>query len=97
VGHDISGYIPTDRENEIAYLRRGAFGNFNSEIYKALNCLEYYGGVSGNGGGREFSFDELIKALEYLGTKKELEYERRFICDCISNTGGGGKIFISFC
>ena len=96
MGHDISGYKTTDKENEVAYLRRGAFNDLNSEIYNALNCHDCSGGVSGNGSEREFTKDELIKALEYLGNKEELEPERKFVADCLANIDESGKILVGF-
>ncbi len=96
MGHDISGYKTTDKENEIAYLRRSAFDGLKSKIYIALNCIDCSGGVSGNGSEREFTQDELLKALEYLGKKKELEPERNFIDDCLANLDENKKIIIGF-
>lgn len=100
MGHDISGYKTTDKENEVsyevAYLGRGAFNHLNSEIYNALNCRDCSDGESGNRSEREFTKDELIKALEYLGNKKELEPERKFITDCLENIDENGKILVRF-
>ena len=96
MGHDISGYKTTDKENKIAYLRRGAFNGLNSEIYNALNCHDCSGGVSGNGSEREFTRDELLKALEYLGDNEDLEPERKFVNDCLENLDENGKILVGF-
>ena len=96
MGHDISGYKTTDLENEIAYLRRSAFSDYKSVIYKALNCEDCSGGVSGNGTEREFTQEELLKAKEYLGNKEALAPEKIFILDCLANLDENKKIIIGF-
>ena len=96
MGHVIIGYKTTDKENEIAYFRRRAFNDLSSEIYNALNCHDCSGGGSGNGSQREFTKDEMLKALEYLGNKEELEPERKFVADCIANIDESGKILVGF-
>lgn len=42
MGHDISAFkkVDTQRDNEIAYLRRNAFNNLNGTIYNLLNCQD---------------------------------------------------------
>lgn len=96
MGHDISGFKTTDKENEIAYLRRCAFNDLNSVIYDALDCHECNGGVSGNGQEREFTEKELTKALDYLGSNEAYEPERKFIQDCLANVNENGKIIVGF-
>lgn len=96
MGHDISGYKTTDKETEIAYLRRGAFNPLNSKIYIALECEECSGGVSGIGVEKEFNKDELLKALECIGDNEELDPERDFLNDCLKSLDENNNILISF-
>ena len=96
MGHDISGCRTTDKENEIAYLFRGAFDFFNNIIYIALNCRDCSGVVSGNGSKREFTKEELLKALEYLGDQENFGPERKFLNDCLENIDKDGKILVKF-
>ena len=96
MGHDISGFKTNDTENEIAYLRRGAFNELKSTIYNALDCHECNGGVSGNGSEREFSKDELIKAFDFLGVDEDYEPERKFISDCLANVDENGNVLVGF-
>lgn len=96
MGHEISGYRTTDKENEIASFYRGAFDLFNFVIYMALNCLDCSGGVSGNGSKREFTKEELLKALEYLGDEEYFGRERKFLNDCLENIDEDGKILVKF-
>jgi len=96
MGHDIFGFRTTDKENKIAYLRRGAFDCFNCIIYIVLNCSDCSGGVSGNGSKREFTKEELLKALEYLGDQENFGPERKFLNDCLENIDKDGKILVIF-
>ena len=100
MGHDIFGFRTTDKENKIAYLRRGAFDCFNCIIYIVLNCSDCSGGVSGNGSKREFTKEELLNALERLGDiedfEGEFERERKFLNDCLENIDKDGKILVKF-
>jgi hypothetical protein len=117
MGHDIYGYrtktdldASEDGENSddhhIAYLRRGAFNPLKTEIYKALNCLEFNGGCSGNGDHKEFTKEQLLAALDYLGydecldTKDayfgDLHPEIEFVRDCLKNLNNEGTIWIGF-
>ena len=100
MGHEISGYRTTDKENEIASFYRGAFDLFNFVIYMALNSLDCSGGVSGNGSKREFTKEELLNALERLGDiedfEGEFERERKFLNDCLENIDEDGKILVKF-
>jgi hypothetical protein len=96
MGHDISGYKITDKENEIAYLGRNAYDGLNVEIYNSLNCLHCSGGVSGNGSEMDFTKEELLKALEYLGDNENLEPERKFVKDCLENIDEDSKILVRF-
>jgi hypothetical protein len=73
MGHDISFYRlkPEQKQSEedIGYIRFGAFNKFNSLPYVALDSMDCYGGVSGNGKERIFTKLEIetsIKRLEYL-------------------------------
>jgi len=95
MGHDISGYKPSNTENEIAYLRRGAFNELNGTIYNALNCQDCSGGVSGNGSEREFTKEQLEKGLAQLQGNDDFEPEIKFIKDCLDNLEDG-KILIGF-
>lgn len=96
MGHDILGYKTTDKESEIAYLRRGAFNPLKNEIYKALECEDCNGGVSGIGIEKQFNKDELLKALEYIGDNQDLDLERCFLEDCLKNLDENNNILISF-
>ena len=96
MGHDISGFKTNDTENEIAHLRRIAFDNLNGTIYNALDCQECNAGVSGNGNKRQFSKEELIKALDFLGTNEDYHPERKFIVDCLENIDENGNVLVWF-
>lgn len=95
MGHDIYGHRPTEKEEAVAYLRRSAFSEYSKEIYNALDCLDCSGGVSGIGVDREFSKDDLMRALDYLVGKEELKPEAKFISECLLNIEDD-KIVIGF-
>lgn len=67
MGHDIS--IISDGM-ELGYFRAGAFSNDRIGLfYKALDAEEFNNGLSGSGGCKEYSLDNLIlakKRLAYL-------------------------------
>lgn len=62
MGHDIFAY----ETKQISYLRRNAFDELNDKIYLALDALDYYAGVSGDGGLNFFYKDQLEEALTRL-------------------------------
>lgn len=93
MGHDISGY---KKGEEIAYLRRSAFNDLNGTIYNALNCNNFNNGCSGNGEESEFTKEQLLTGLNYLGDKEEFEQERQFLKDCISKLDENDKVLIYF-
>lgn len=94
MGHDIRGYLRADTEhnNEVAYLRRGAFSEMKNTIYDALQCEEYNCGCSGCGGEREFSAEELAAALRRVPEGEDYEPERAFLRKCIDVGHGGVRI-----
>ena len=93
MGHDILGY---KKGEEIAYLRRGASNDLNGTIYNALNCNNYNNGFSGNGEKTEYSKEQLLNGLSWLGDKEEFEPERLFLKDCLSNLDENDKVLIFF-
>ena len=101
MGHDISGYKVSDtkQENEIAYLRRGAFNPLNKLIYDALDSPELYGGCSGFGDSKTFSKDQILNAMSNIGCGDLEEGEEipeiKFLQDCLDNMEGD-KITIYF-
>jgi hypothetical protein len=111
VGHDIYASVYTDgleterfifqKEQEVAYLRRGAYNPLAREIYAALNCQELDGGLSGAPGERTFARDELERALAYLRGRKgeglDVAPEIAFIQACLSRLSrGAGELVIYF-
>ena len=96
MGHDISGYLRADSEhnNEIAYLRRGAFNPLNGTIYEALQCQEQNCGCSGCGDEREFTQEQLTAALARVPDGEDYEPEREFLRKCIAVNG---SVRIAFC
>lgn len=95
MGHDIFGHRNENDEQEIAYLRRGAFNQAAREIYRALDCTDLDGGCSGIGEGRHFTRDQLVAAVKSLPPSDELQPEVTFLWDCI-NKGGDQGAFIYF-
>ena len=94
MGHDISGYLRADTEHneEVAYLRRGAFDELKNTIYDALDCHEHNCGCSGCGTEREFSAEELAAALQRVPEGEDFEPERMFLRKCIEAGAGGVRI-----
>jgi hypothetical protein len=93
MGHDISGY---KNGEEIAYLRRGSFDTLNGTIYNALNCNNYNKVWAGSQEEIEFSKDQLLNGLSWLGDKEEFEPERAFLKDCLSNLDENDNVLIFF-
>lgn len=61
MGHDILGYNKAGKE--IAYARF-SMGNYNAVIlYRLLDAIKYYAGVSGIGASTTFSIQQIEKAL----------------------------------
>lgn len=86
MGHDIYAYrrsafpkgiSESSEEDEISYLRASAFNRHKAHIlYDALDAHDCDGGVSGNGGVREFSQEQVKNALaKFLYMKGEPEDE----------------------
>ena len=110
MGHDIYASVYTDgleterfifqKEEKVAYLRRGAYNPLAREIYAALNCRELDGGVSGAPGERAFSRDEFEQALVYLRKRKgdglEVDPEIAFIETCLSRLSCGAEEIVIF-
>lgn len=79
MGHDVCGFKDKEHENEIAYLRRGAFNGQARDIYKALNATEYDAGCSGCGETVFFTRQQLEEALAKLPAGEDHEQERQFV------------------
>lgn len=104
MGHDITAYYNERHlianKKSIAYFGCSAFYPANDEIYKALNCFEFYGGVSGTGDHKQFNKKELIQASIYLQSRKEhdLNKELKFINKCLENLDPDTEtVLITFC
>lgn len=79
MGHDVFGFKDKEHENEIAYLRRGAFNDQARDIYKVLDATEYDAGCSGCGETVFFTRQKLEEALMRLPTGEDHEQERQFV------------------
>lgn len=99
MGHDISAYKLSSEK--VAYHRRNAFSAYNKRMYEALDCVTFYGGVSGYGNSAVFDKTSLQKAIDYITNNpvdKEVDEEDiQFLKDCIKHTNEYGEIVISFC
>ena len=110
MGHDIHASVYADaleterfifqKEEKVAYLRRGASTSLAREIYAALNCRELDGGVSG-AGERAFSRDEFEQAVSYLRKRKgeglDVDLEIAFVETCLNRLScGAEEIVIHF-
>lgn len=93
MGHDIFGCLPEDRDNDVAYLRRGAGNPLARHIYQAFNAEAHNGGVSGDGGDERYAPEQLRAALARLPNDEQLAPERRFLEDCLAV---GSDIIIEF-
>ena len=93
MGHDTTAYRKEDEE--VAYLRRGAFDDRNEQIYDLLDCKDCYGGVSGNGSLKEFTRDDIAAAIVKAVTNEKYNRELEFLTDCMLNMEDG-KISIHF-
>ena len=84
MGHDITAYS-IQGDGEVAYLRRSAFDEKNKQIYELLDCIDCYGGQSGNGSVKVFSRDDIADAI--IGAVGDDRYNRelQFLTDCIVN------------
>jgi hypothetical protein len=96
MGHQISAYKSTDIQKEVAYLGRSACDPHRSQMYFALNCLEFYAGSNGIGAERTFTRQEMLAAMDYLKSIEELDEEREFVSSCLDNMEEEGIILISF-
>lgn len=100
MGHDIYAYkskqAELNDEEEVAYLRRGAFNELHDVIYDVLECHRYNAGVSGNGDGQYFTQKEIIKAIKKLTICEDHEPERNFLCDCLKHINPDAEIYIEF-
>ena len=98
MGHIISGIKNhgTEQKKEVAYLNRSAFNPVCFAIYSALEAHDCNAFSCGNGTGRNFSKENLLNALDYLGTEEKLEDERAFIKDCLANLDENEEIYIEF-
>jgi hypothetical protein len=97
MGHDISAHKESIENDELAYLRRGAFNPLNRNIYVALDCMELNNGVSGCGDSREFSAAQIREALDSLGDGEDFDPERTFLRECIEAIDGDDdKLLIYF-
>lgn len=83
MGHDIWAYKIAN--NKVAAYRRNAFTPNNSLIYKALNCMDLYAGVSGNGESRVFSDNQIEKAIEFIGDNEKERDTIEFLKECLKN------------
>lgn len=63
MGHDITA---TQNDEQVAYLRRSMASCAVHHLYQVLDCLDCYGGCSGNGNVREFDLPEIKSALTTL-------------------------------
>lgn len=108
MGHDIYGY--NKKGEEVAYARF-SMGNHNATIlYRLLDSIDYYAGVSGNGGSTTFSIQQLEKALYDYGQffndstalleSEPLEWDqkqiRNFILNCLEIAQKEGKVGVFF-
>jgi hypothetical protein len=80
MGHDTCAYAP-GTEDEVAYLRRGAFNPLNRVIYIVLDAEEFNAGASGNFAADpvEIGLEQFEKAREQLlqpAQFADLEHER---------------------
>lgn len=95
MGHDITACkaLTSERNDQVAYLRRAAWDELNGTIYAALQCEELSGGVSGGGSEAVFTHDELVRALGRIPAGEDTEREREFLRKCIA---AGGDVRIEF-
>ena len=97
MGHDIYAYRSNEEdEEELAYLRRGAFSELKYTIYEVLECHSMGGSSSGYGDGRYFTQEQLINALSKLPNKEDYEPERNFICDALKGINENNEVYIYF-
>jgi hypothetical protein len=100
MGHDITAYpkdtATSDEAEEIAYLQRSAFNPLNGQIYEFLNCPEENCGVSGCGGEKIFTQEDLKRGMDKLLTYPEddTKPEKEFLQKCLDC---GEDILIHFC
>ena len=72
MGHCITADIDeTSTAGHVAWYERGAFNSeeVKTQLYRALNAMECYGGCSGNGGQVKRDYFQISEAL----TKAEVE------------------------
>ncbi|QFT87405.1 hypothetical protein FIU87_01960 [Bacillus sp. THAF10] len=105
MGHDIYGYNKVRKE--VAYARF-CKGNFNAHIlYAVLDANEFFAGVSGSGGGSDFSVQQIENALREFGQNYNLQPSHEadkwdvkqiqdFLHNCLETAQREGKVSVIF-
>ena len=100
MSHDVIAYKTQnnqpDEENEIHSFDRTSGSEEIMELYRALDALDLCGSPPFSGiGGRMFTNDQLVLALERLEKSKiDVNREMEFIRACINT---GATVYIEFC
>ena len=107
MGHDIMGF--NKKGEEKAYARYSMSNPNSTLLYKALNSMKHNCGVSGCGDERDFTVEQVEKAIEFAKKLKKHDfdedsdypnYERDklndFLKNCLQVAKKEGKVRILF-
>lgn len=105
MGHDIYGYDKARKE--VAYARFSKW-NFNANVlYSVLEANEFFAGVSGSGGGSEFSVQQIKKAMKEFevdydlnpsneADKWDVKQIQDFLSNCLATAEKEGEVKVIF-